>query len=540
MRANEVQDILIYKDIAIWLGCIAAFLLTACASAIAGEGQADPLAVLTPLARSAQSIDVGSIALTIARAIDPTVNVDASATKLDALAKELQPAIERVTDPREKLAVTGEHIYKRWAFADRSAMPADVFVSFADVLEKKQWNCFGLSVLYIALGERIGLPFELVSGRGHVCVQLKGANLFVETTDGGRVHEGKEYLTQYLPFPCVEPNEYNAASPREAIAVLLTQTGGAVLAQGKSELALACVQHALEFDPNYAEAHAWLGFFYAQAGPIDRAVESFNAAIKADPDLREAHGGLGAALHAKGDLAGAGQALRKAIALCDKQPEPLFNLGQVLYEAGDLAGSIDAFQKYLVLMPRDVDGYIRLAFPLEDAGKLDDALAAYDQALRIAPNHPDALINSGGILEKELEWEAARAAYEKCIAAHPGSALAFAGLGRVLAATHVDAEAEKSFTKSLEIDRANPATWIDFAKLDRRNGNIPGALAKLKNALLIDPNEPETHVELALTYLDHKDEAKAAEHAAIAARLGEPLPESLHRLVPNEQEIERP
>jgi len=506
----------------------------ACASAIAGEGHSDPLALLTPLAQSNQTIDVGSTALTIARAVTPSVNVTATATRLDALAQELQPAVEQAVDPREKLAVMGEFIYKRWGFADRSALPADVFVSFADVLDKKQWNCFGLSVLYIALGERIGLPFELVSGRGHVCVQLMGTNLFVETTDGGKVNEGKEYLAEYLPFPCIDPAQYKAVSAREAVAVLLTQTGGAVLAQGKADLGLACFKHALEFDPKHAEAHAALGFFYAQGGPADRAINAFQSAIKADPELREAYGGLGAALHAKGDLSGAAQALRKAVALCEKQPEPIFNLGQVLYDSGDLAGAVEAFQKYVALMPRDVDGYVRLAFPLEDAGRLDDALAAYDQALRIAPNHPNALVNSGGILEKQQKWDAARAAYEKCVAAHPRNALAFAGLGRVLAATHHDAEAAKAFTQSLDIDRGNPATWIDFAKMDRQDGNIAGALVKLNNALLIDPDEPETHVELALTYLEKKDEAKAAQHAATAAKLGEQLPELLQKLVPIE------
>lgn len=136
-------------------------LSMACASAIAGEGQADPFALLTPLAQSSQTIDVGSTALTIARAVTPTVNVTATATRLDVLAHELQPAVEQSADPRGKLAVMGQYIYKRWGFTRMSsALPADVFVSFADVLDKKQWNCFGLSVLYIALGERMAFPVD--------------------------------------------------------------------------------------------------------------------------------------------------------------------------------------------------------------------------------------------------------------------------------------------------------------------------------------------------------------------------------------------
>lgn len=38
----------------------------------------------------------------------------------------------------------------------------------------------------------------------------------------------------------------------------------------------------------------------------------------------------------------------------------------------------------------------------------------------------------------------------------------------------------------------------------------PVRSAKLNNALLMNPDEPETHVELALTYLEKKDKAKTA------------------------------
>ena len=155
-----------------------------------------------------------------------------------------------------------------------------------------------MSVLYIAPGERVGFAFEMVSGRGHALIHCTGTPYYIETTQRGRVYENIDYVAEYLPFPCLDPSEYKLVDAREAVAVLLTQTGGAILAQGKSGLARSCFQHALEFDANHAEAHAALGFLYAQLGPIDRAIESFQAAIKVDPILREAYSGSVADVHA--------------------------------------------------------------------------------------------------------------------------------------------------------------------------------------------------------------------------------------------------
>lgn len=500
-------------------------------SAYAAEGPADPLAALAPVVAN-ENIDIGNTALIIAHALNPLVNIREYENRLNTLASEMKLATAAARTEKGRLDAMAEVVYDRWGFANNVSLPADVFASFADVLDKRQWNCFSMSMLYIALGERIGLPFDLVSGRGHVFVRCSGTSLYVETTQRGKVYESLDYLETYLPFPCVKPEEYVPVTKREAVAVLLTQTGGAVLALGKAELAHACFQYALQFDPNHAEAHAALGFLYAQVGSIDRAIESFQIAIRYDPKLREAYGGLGAALHAKGDLAGAAQTLQEAVNLCDKQPEPLFNLGQVLYESGDLNGSIRAFHTYTALAPRDPDGFIRLAFPLEDSGRLDEALAAYRDALRINPQHADALVNSGAIFEKQSKWTEAEATYRQGLKASPRNPLAHSGLGRVFTKTEKLDQAARAFDRSLALDSTNPATWIDYAKLARKRGDTVSAIVKLERAVAINPMEAEAHVVLAEVYVERNDMENAAKHARIAKDMGETLPAELGNLVP--------
>jgi len=495
----------------------------------------DPLARLTALAARNAPVDIAETLLEIDRGLNGTIDVAVYRNRLDAMASELRVALAQAENTREKLERMAEIIYGKWGFADSKTLPADVYVSFADVLDKKQWNCFGMSMLYLALGERVGLPMAMVAGRGHALVRTEGDVLYVETTQRGNIHESTAYLADYLPYPCTEPAEYVAVPSRTAIAVSLTQTGAALAARGNMPVAELCFRHALEYDSQYAETHAAIGFVAMTAGNAVRALESLRKAIALDPKQREAHGGLGTVLHATGDLDGAEKAFRDAVALCKSQPEPLFNLGQVLFEKGDLAGAESAFRAYTELVPLDADGYVRLAFPLEDLGKLDEALAAYAAALRINPRHIDAMVNSGGISEKQAKWEAARAWYEKALALSSSNPFALTGMGRVLTEQGQYDAATRFFEQSIMVDAGNPATWIDFARLQKKRGDLTGAMEKLETALRIAPKEPETHVELALIYLGQKNATKAREHARIARDLGETLSEPLASLLRAEE-----
>lgn len=498
-------------------------------AAVAQETPPDPFAPLTPIAAAPGAVDIGRTALVAAQCTDPAVNVEASLARLDALAAELKPALAKASTPREQLETMRQVIFDRWGFGDGRVLPPDVFVSFTDVLEKRQWNCFGLTLLYVALGERMDLPLAMVSGRGHALVHLRNSPFFVETTQKGAVHDDKNYLATYLPYPCTDPREYTLQSDRETVAVLLTQTGVALEAQARYIAAKSCYSHALRFDPIHAEALAALGFHEFRAGAADRAEEWFRKAITADPSLREAYGGLGAVLHARGDLRGAADAFRKAASLCADMPEPWFNLGQIFYELTEYAESAAAYRSYIRLAPNDPDGHFRIAFPLEDGGRLDEALAAYSEALRLLPNHVDAMVNSGAIYEKKNDSANAQRMYEKALSVNHQNPLAHAGLGRVSAKQGRFDEAEQAFATAAKLDPGNPAVWIDYAKLDRKTGNVSGAIEKLQRALLLNPAEPETHIELAVSYAAIEDDENAARHAATAVKLGATLPEELRK-----------
>ena len=477
-------------------------------------------------------IDIAEGALQVAKGVNPSVDIDRYLAKLDALAGEMKQRIGPRTDPEAQLRVMGAVMYHDWGFGRSDVVAPDVYVGFNEVLDQQQWNCFGLAILYVNLGERLGIPLRMVAGAGHVFVEYEGAMpLYVETTDKGRIHDSKDYVSTYLPFPCVNPGDYTVLDKKETVAVVLTQTALAVQNRGNLDLARQYYELALAFRPQDAEAYSGLGFLALNAGRTKEAIDAFRRAIEANPRYREAHGGLGAALYSAGDLAGAAAAYRKALDLCPDEPKAVFNLAQVLYEQDHLQESAGLFRTYTQLVPNDPDGYARLAFPLEDLGDLDGALAAYRKAIQLNPQYVDAYINMGIVYEKKKELSAARQAFETAIRMQSGNALAYAGLARVYHAQGNNQQALAAITRAAQLDPANAAVWLDFGAILRGTGDTDRAIEAYQRAALLLPGDPEAFEALSEIHLQKGDLEAARAAAQRASALGAELPPEVRDLL---------
>ena len=500
-------------------------------------GPVEPAPVGAPLERIAAlpdgEIDLAEAALYVAQRVNPEVDVTRYLALNDAMAGELAQMLEGVSGAEARLKTMASVIYEQWGFGRSDVLPPDVFVGFDEVLDQKQWNCFGLTMLYVTLGARTGTPMRMVAGRGHVFAQADGEPaFFVETTARGELHESKDYLLQLLPFPCLSIDDYVTLNAHETIAVLLAQTGLAQQHQKRTSIARDCFANALRFNPNDAEAHGGLGFLALESGQIDEAIRSFRKAVEVNPRFREGYGGLTTALYARGNLPGAAQANRKAFEACPDDPKSVFNLAQIVYEQGNLDEAIDLYKRYTALAPEDPDGYARLAFPLEDKGDLEGAMAAYEKAIALNPQYADAYVNIGIIKQKQGNLDAARSSFETALQLQPKSALAQAGLARVLHAQGHTEEALKAIAIASVLDPGSSAVWLDYAAILRSAGEVDKAIQLYQNAATLTPTDPEPHEALAEIYLERGETENAKASAQRAKALGAELSPEVAKLLP--------
>jgi adenylate cyclase len=134
-------------------------------------------------------------------------------------------------------------------------------------------------------------------------------------------------------------------------------------------------RQAIEQDPNYAAAHAWLAWTYVldvvlawaedPEVSIEAGYEEANRAIALDPDLDIAHWALGA----------------------------------IQFIAGKTSEAMASYEKALQFNPNNADIMADIVWPLNAVGRTEEAIASVERAIRLNPRHPDwYLWNYGGAL----------------------------------------------------------------------------------------------------------------------------------------------
>ncbi len=167
--------------------------------------------------------------------------------------------------------------------------------------------------------------------------------------------------------------------------------GRAYASLGEWDLAQYAFITAVQADPLYAEAHAWLGEAQQQLGG-DGSVE-LKQALTLDPDSVLAQAMNALALQRQGDAQGALEFLEKIATQESDNPEWLIALGQSRAITGDLKNALVEFQKAVALQPKNVATWQALAdFCLEYQYAVDSAgIPAANKAVLLAPDNAHSL-----------------------------------------------------------------------------------------------------------------------------------------------------
>ena len=194
-----------------------------------------------------------------------------------------------------------------------------------NVLHDRTGNCVGLTSLYVALGQRLGIPLVAVSSPRHVHLRWKDAHttLDIELTDRGRILDPSELSGKPMRELSMRALVSIALSNRSmsyALSERLADTpmrrriakasalraqawdpkqGGGYLAHAicetiekNHERAIECVEHAMALMPNEAEPLGAMGQVLLERGDIKDAQAWFERALRIDPENEVAKRGI--------------------------------------------------------------------------------------------------------------------------------------------------------------------------------------------------------------------------------------------------------
>jgi tetratricopeptide (TPR) repeat protein len=201
---------------------------------------------------------------------------------------------------------------------------------------------------------------------------------------------------------------------------------GAIAQQvGRTDVAIACLRHAVQSDPTNAHYHNNLGVYCTHAEQLLEAVESYRKAIRLRPDFAEAHNNLTYALYGLGRMDEARASGEQALRLRPSFPEANNHLGLALMELDRAGEAAEQFQTALRLQPRLPAVQRNLANAMRALGRHADAMYHFQQALQLDPNFAEVHCDLGDFLKEQGRFDEAVTHFRQALRSKPDYALAY-------------------------------------------------------------------------------------------------------------------
>ena len=249
---------------------------------------------------------------------------------------------------------------------------------------------------------------------------------------------------------------------------------------------------AIEIQPDYAEAHAWLGGAYwvpslwGYASPhesFSKAKTSMNTAFELDRTCAEALGGIGwIALHYDWDWEKAKESLEGSIKLNSNYSYGYHGLAWYWTIAGCFETAIKMIQSAIELDPLSHVLNSSLAVIYTYLGQHEEAFAQCEKTLKLDPSFITALVSKAEHYLSMSMYPEAIQSIRKTIELAGRTPRLLAMLGRAYALSNMKPEAEMLLRELQEKDRNEYISSMHFAELYANLGNADEAFRWLDKA----------------------------------------------------------
>ena len=246
------------------------------------------------VARDDGQIDLARAALHVAMEERDALDVDAYVRRLDALASSIAPELAAFPSPVDALARMQE-LFARERFRGNEMDYFDPANSFLDqVLERRLGIPLTLSIVYLEVGWRCGLPLVGVGFPGHFLVKYvePGGDHFVDPFEGARsitVAELRGRIGSMFGGGAVlRPEHLAAASKRDMLVRLNANLKTVYTDRGDLTRALAAVDRILLLTPDAPEELRDRGLLLLGLHAYALAARDLERYLAARPDADDA------------------------------------------------------------------------------------------------------------------------------------------------------------------------------------------------------------------------------------------------------------
>ena len=293
--------------------------------------------------------------------------------EIQRLTDRLRPEVSRASDEGQVIDAFRRVLLVEEGFVyDKSSSDPGNYL-LETVLARKKGNCLGLSMLYLSIADRLGLPFRGVYVPSHCFVRYEGKTIRqnVEFAEGGASWEDERYRREFR----IRPGRpyLRSLTPSETVGVFLKTLGAGYSRKGREEEALGMYDAAKRLYPGLPDVHYNAGVSLQRLGRLDEALVRYRRALDLDPEMAAARDNLSILLAGMGRYEEAIAEARQAVQLEPWNAATRGNLAAAYCGCGRMEEGIQEYRAAMEIDP----GNRRLQSGLERAyGSLDSRRGA--------------------------------------------------------------------------------------------------------------------------------------------------------------------
>ncbi|TMI16364.1 MAG: tetratricopeptide repeat protein [Betaproteobacteria bacterium] len=244
-------------------------------------------------------IDLARACLMIAQDAYPGLDVDRYLGEIERMAIRLRARMPQANAAEERVVALNQFLFDDlgyWGNTDDYYDPRNSYLN--EVIDRKTGTPISLSILYMELGRRIGLPLEGVSFPGHFLVRLRlrGGTLVLDPFAGGTPQseaELRERLRRVIPEGAaggVAVGELpldqflEPASNRQILARVLRNLKGIYREKDKPERMLEVLNRMLVVAPDASSELRDRGYVYRRLECWRPALKDLSNYVEREPE----------------------------------------------------------------------------------------------------------------------------------------------------------------------------------------------------------------------------------------------------------------
>lgn len=290
---------------------------------------------------------------------------------IDLMALQIRARLSPTATPEEKIAAINQFIFYEMGFRfpphSLYAKEIDHYTFLPSVLDSRRGVCLGVSILYLAIAQRLDLALEIVTPPGHIYVRYNknGTCINIETTARGVHIDCDEYLS-------IDTLKLQKRDLKEVVGMAYFNQAGALISHNQFKEALSCYERAALYQPGDQQVQEFMGYCSILAGNEERGKRLLEPIADYIPDYAVTGNSMPIdLLNGKGDA----EALEAVLMHVDESRESILTKQNKLYSA-------------TIRCPQFRAAHISLASAWMQLHRPDEALAALQRCHAIDPNDP--------------------------------------------------------------------------------------------------------------------------------------------------------